>query len=411
MTIKTKLIITFLTIAAIPMLLIGALGFINAKDSLEASALENLNSIAEGKEAQILEFLSSKKERTKDFASDGFIQDNLEAFQKSGNEVEKSKIAEILTKHLNTNKKPLDKDILDVHVLDVRGIIIAVTNKDEIGDDESAESYFEKSLRGAYIDDAHLHEGHREDIFIAVGAPIKSRVSNKVIGVLMNSYSVKNIEDFVSGERAKNLGAPTTIENTGTRDIFIVNQDGLMITPSKKMTGFENLDHDMTMHIAVQACLSAQELNGEWKDSSGVSVLGASMCPQAEKDWRWTIVVEQEMDEVLAPVNGLRDVSLIIGFIILLLTVFTAFFIAKSMSDPIRKLTEIVDGVSKGKLDTKIEEVNTKDEIGDLARAFGRTIVSLKLAMRKQGGAQNNNNFGVQDEKGTTLEDSVNRIT
>jgi len=318
--------------------------------------------------------------------------------------------AEDLRKHLNTNKKPLDKDILDVHVLNLEGVIVAATREDEIGRNESKEPYFKKSLQEAYIDDAHSHEGHREDVFIAAAAPIKSRTSNKIIGVLMNSYSLKNIEDLMSGNRTKSLGAPTTVENTGTRDIFIVNQDGIMITPSKKMASAGHLEHGMAEHPASRACSFGEELNGEWMDNRGVSVLGASMCPQVEKDWKWSVVVEQDKDEVLAPVNKLRDLSFVIGVIVLLLAVIVAFFVARSMSDPIRKLTKIANDISKGRLDTKIEEVNTKDEIGDLARAFNRTVVSLKLAMRgKNGGGEDSPIF--EEEGKETLEDSVNKIT
>ncbi len=53
---------------------------------------------------------------------------------------------------------------------------------------------------------------------------------------------------------------------------------------------------------------------------------------------------------------------------------------------PIQKLTKVVKDISTGNLNTKIEPkiLEAKDEIGELARAFDRTIVSLKLSMREQ---------------------------
>jgi len=409
MKIKTKLVIFFLILAFLPMFFIGVLGFINTKNTLEQQALENLNNIAEGKEAQLLEFLSAKKERTRDFASDGFARDSLRAISESDNLADKRSIAEDLNRHLNINKKSLDKDILDIHVLSLEGIIVAATNEDEIGRDESGESYFQKALREAYIDDARSHEGHREEILIAIGAPIKSRTGNKVIGVLMNSYSLENIENFISGQRSISLGAPTTIENKGTRDIFIVNQAGAMVTESKKMAGFEHLDHDMTMHIAVAACSSSEEINREWTDNRGVVVYGASMCPKIEEDWRWAIIVEQDKDEILQQVNILRNSSIVIGLVVLLLAVLAAVFIARSMSNPIVKLTKIADDISKGRLNVKIEDIKSKDEIGDLAKAFGRTIVSLKLAMRKKKSADDTG-LTIEGIEGKSLEDDTNRI-
>jgi len=400
MTIKVKLIATFIGIAAIPALFVGILSFTNAESIIRQQALENLNSIAEGKEAQILEFFASKKSRSEDFASDGFIRSSLEQLLATESENKKAIIIGQLQTHLNVNKKPLDEDILDIHVMNLDGIIVAATRKGEIGRDESIEHYFSNALRETYVDDAHYHEGHREDVFIAAATPIKSIAGNKTIGVLMNSYSLENVSDFLSGERSKSLGAPTTIEIAGSRDIFLVNQNGRMLVPSKKMEEFGHMEHNMKVHPAVVECVEAQaEINSEWIDSRSIPVLGASMCPQIEKDWKWTLVVEQDIDEVMAPIKGLRNIILIIGIIVLLFATLIAFVVAKSISDPIQKLTKVADDISKGKLDSEVEESDSKDEIGDLARSFNRTVTSLKLAMR--GKETRKDEFGMKSDGNT----------
>jgi len=57
---------------------------------------------------------------------------------------------------------------------------------------------------------------------------------------------------------------------------------------------------------------------------------------------------------------------------------------------PIYKLTKVVNDISTGQLDSKIDPtmLESADEIGGLARAFDRTIVSLKLAMKDQTAGQ-----------------------
>ena len=50
---------------------------------------------------------------------------------------------------------------------------------------------------------------------------------------------------------------------------------------------------------------------------------------------------------------------------------------------PIEYIKETMEEISEGKLDTEVAEKDRNDEIGELARAFERTIVSLKLAMKK----------------------------
>jgi len=346
----------------------------------------NYSSFAEGKEAHVLEFFASKKERARDFASDGFIKDSLQMYSVATDKIERENISDTLTKHLLVNKKPLDADILDVHILDENGIIISATRGEEKGSDESNELYFRQSLERVYIDDARKHEGHREEILFAVGAPIKSRTSNRVIGVLMNSYSLSNVEDFISGARAKELGAPTTIETLGSLDIFLANEEGKMIIPSKKMKHFGNLEHNMGNHEAVHACIvNGEEINKEWEDGFGTEVFGASMCPQIEEDWKWALVVEREGSELLMPVQKLKYLSFTVVFITLILAALVALIIAKSISDPIKNLTTIAESISKGKLDVKIKELDGNDEIGALSRAFERIMVSMKIAMSSKG--------------------------
>ena len=60
------------------------------------------------------------------------------------------------------------------------------------------------------------------------------------------------------------------------------------------------------------------------------------------------------------------------------------------VSRPIKSLTEVATAISIGKLDAKIDPkvMESKDEIGTLAKAFDRTMVSLKLAMKFNGEKQ-----------------------
>lgn len=51
--------------------------------------------------------------------------------------------------------------------------------------------------------------------------------------------------------------------------------------------------------------------------------------------------------------------------------------------NPVLRLTGVIQRISMGEFNVEMECKEKKDEIGDLARAFDRTIVSLKLAMKK----------------------------
>ncbi|OGG29485.1 hypothetical protein A3A63_01470 [Candidatus Gottesmanbacteria bacterium RIFCSPLOWO2_01_FULL_46_9] len=79
-------------------------------------------------------------------------------------------------------------------------------------------------------------------------------------------------------------------------------------------------------------------------------------------------------------------IASIIGLNVLFSMLFGLYYSRKMILIPLQKLTHVVNDISTGKLDAKIDPklVESKDEIGDLARAFDRTVVSLKLAMREK---------------------------
>src|SRR3990167_1845076 len=127
MRLRTKFLLTFLAISIIPLIFISALSFSYAKKSLEATALKGLNIVALAKKAEVLEYLSGKKGRTIDFASDGFIRDQVELISQSSDIKQKIASSKILNSHLKLNKKILDEEIVEIRLLDVEGKIVATT--------------------------------------------------------------------------------------------------------------------------------------------------------------------------------------------------------------------------------------------------------------------------------------------
>ena len=79
---------------------------------------------------------------------------------------------------------------------------------------------------------------------------------------------------------------------------------------------------------------------------------------------------------------------LIIVFIIF---VSIVFFINLTIIRSIENITETIIEISNGNLNVDVSSKDRKDEIGELANAFDRTIVSLKLAMKKLGGGETMN--------------------
>jgi len=97
---------------------------------------------------------------------------------------------------------------------------------------------------------------------------------------------------------------------------------------------------------------------------------------------RWGMVSKIDTGEAFAPISNLRKLYVIIGLITLVLVIASAIFVAKSISDPILKLTGITKTVAEGDLEQKIE-IASKNEIGVLADSFNEMIRKLKESIEE----------------------------
>ena len=97
----------------------------------------------------------------------------------------------------------------------------------------------------------------------------------------------------------------------------------------------------------------------------------------------WTMVTQQAYSEAYAPVRAANIRALAILAITLLAVLMVAYMLSERLSSPIRKLTEIANEMSRGRLFTDIPEAKRRDEIGALAAAIDRMGTSIRLAMER----------------------------
>ncbi|MDR1247916.1 MAG: methyl-accepting chemotaxis protein [Treponema sp.] len=94
----------------------------------------------------------------------------------------------------------------------------------------------------------------------------------------------------------------------------------------------------------------------------------------------WSIMVGTEMDIVLKDVNALTVFTIILGFAAAIVAAVLIFLVAVSITKPIVNVAFTLKDISEGEGDlTKTVHVNSKDEIGDLARYFNATLEKIRV--------------------------------
>lgn len=106
----------------------------------------------------------------------------------------------------------------------------------------------------------------------------------------------------------------------------------------------------------------------------GTAILGAYAFPGS---FQWAVITELSEDSAYAVVNAITKQILIVGLIGFLIAGVGALIFARTLSRPILRIGEVAARVGEGDFAARVENVKSRDEIGDLADRFNQMIAHL----------------------------------
>ncbi|MDD5634918.1 MAG: methyl-accepting chemotaxis protein [Candidatus Omnitrophica bacterium] len=366
---KAKLVVLFLVISLVPVVVVGGVSYFSAERALKQGFEESFKAIAQAREEALLRFMRTKVKLTKSFGIDFFTRETLEKIEQASPEA--ARLIEQLDKYLLEQKEYVDIDINALNIMNMDGKIVASTDEGALGSDKSQDDYFVGGKEGLHIKDAYIAPTGRD--CIAISVPIKSFVTNKIIGVIAARYDMSSINNIFSDR--------TGIGESG--EIYIVNKNGYMITDSR----FEKdtfLKRKVETDPVKLFQAEKKTMTGAYRDYRGKQIVGASAGNKIDKEFGlgWTILAELNSEEAFMPVKKLRDVmSLLLIIIAVIVTIFAAI-IAEGIVRPITILTGAAENIAKGDLTTSVT-VTARDEIGVLADSFRVMIKNLSEILGK----------------------------
>jgi methyl-accepting chemotaxis protein len=97
---------------------------------------------------------------------------------------------------------------------------------------------------------------------------------------------------------------------------------------------------------------------------------------KALKEWEWIVGSGIYVDDVEEEIGSIKSQITIILLIASIGAIISGFFIARKISDPIKILNDAATKVAAGNVNVSIS-IDSKDEIGDLAKAFNAMIEKI----------------------------------
>ncbi|MDD5449969.1 MAG: ATP-binding protein [Candidatus Omnitrophica bacterium] len=109
--------------------------------------------------------------------------------------------------------------------------------------------------------------------------------------------------------------------------------------------------------------------------------------PLSKKGINWFVVVSQDKEELLSPLNDVILQIAELAVFLVLLTMFAAFMMGRFFLRPIQALKEGMQRLAAGDLDYVLQ-AKSRDEIGQLAEEFNKTAEIVKkdlLELKREG--------------------------
>lgn len=367
MRIASKISISILATIVILSSLAAVLIYAIAKNSLETSIYNGLRTVAVSRTNHIHTYLGMLKAPVTQLSQTDIIEDFLDAKLQNGSA--SSDISQQVMKNLE-KAKSASPSISELMLLDAAGTVVASTDNRFIGSDKSKDKCFLNGQNSTYIRDAYYSEVHKEPM-MSVSVPLICRHNHGVSGVIVAEVELDELNAIVTDR--------TGLGDTG--EIYIVNEHGYMITPSrfiedavlKQKVNTENTRMAM-LHKAGQHVLQDEQMKKVFPDYRNVPVIGAhEVIPRM----KWSVLAEIDADEAFAPLARLHMTLLLVLLVMVVVALLSSVYVAKSITAPLCKLHRGTEIISSGNFDYKVG-IDNSDEVGRLACAFDAMAENLK---------------------------------
>jgi len=368
LSIQKKIVIMFFVL--IFCMIFFSLSVLNvvSTEVIEDTMSNDLRAIAKSRANNVETIINGEKDRLRLITNGTQFQTNILEYSNNINEVNRNHLRNIL---LNANES-ID-DYKEIILLDSIGICIASTkiqNEDMSFKDE-------RFYKGGRKNTSVYFSKNNSIIDMIISQPFI--IEGKQLGTIVVINKPDSLFDIMTDD----LGLGETGES------YIVNESGIIITPSRFYNTTYNYDQVILdwqintvnfRNCMAHGYLSQNEIANHhdeievFQDYRNVTVLGAHVFIA---DMNWALLIEIDEAEVLASVITMQNIITMILAFFGAISLVVAYYYAKSLSKPIVKLSHVADEITKGNLDAMVN-INTSDEIGNLAGSFNVMTQSLK---------------------------------
>ena len=398
-----KMILLFLAVSLIPIALVATLSYWSAITAPKNSEFEKLHETADMRKTEILEFLNRTMMDTKFIASlDNIVsaakqlQDQIANRAKgTGLQSMDSGASPEDNRNLNRDIDPTLKRFIeitgshssgydDIYLVDgvTESILYSLQRRADVGTSLRSGPYRDSGL--AKVSERVTRTGKPATTDFTTFGPSASQLMFMAVPCVLDTNGNVNVilALGIKPNRIINIMKQTTGVGT-SGETRLVGQDHLMRSESRQQSGsffMKKKDETKPATLALRGesgGMVAPDMVGE---TSLVYYLPVSINKDENlgADFDWGIIADIDEKEAMAPTLFLVWRILMMALVIAAIVAVLAFFAARGVSKPIRKMAEQASSISEGNLTVDVTIEKRKDEIGELTRAFHSMVDNLR---------------------------------
>jgi methyl-accepting chemotaxis protein len=242
-----------------------------------------------------------------------------------------------------------------IYVIDNQGIVIASSDQNTIGKDDSDRDVIAHQQRRSYIGKPYVGVGGTPRIPYA--RPVFDE-NGEQIGLVYIAISLPGIEKHV-------FAMPDLGKNALS---FLIDTDGTILSGvNGDYSVFLTEKFDLSIFPDGENLVVAPGYLGEMEYVLKFSIPGTN----------WLVITTETVHAINDPIMSLVTSMLVISTIVIIAGIFMAGFVANQISRPIEVLKESAEQLALGDIDTAVTHVDL-DEIGQLADSFRYMIKGKK---------------------------------
>lgn len=258
---------------------------------------------------------------------------------------------------------------IDMNIADING---NSRNTNGISSNILDRDYYIEALSGKVVVSDPIVSKTDNKVVICYAVPIKE--GSTIKGVLIANRDGNVLSDFTSDMQYGENGAVFMINKQGTT---IANKDRSLVME------MDNIIEDAKDDPELQSFAEMEKRMIEEEDGVGEYIykgIAKYMGFAPVEGTNWLLAITAPKSEVMSEVNGLAVSMLIISIIYIFIGLVITFFIAGSISNPIKEASDYLNVVATGNFTgaVPIKLMEMKDETGILANAIDTMQQSVK---------------------------------